>query len=304
MKMPVIIIFLLFYAGASSASITPVKDLQGLLADKKYSLAIKTGERLLLQYPQWPDVRFLTAYAYQMNQQPQKAAVIYQSLISSHPELPEPRNNLAIIYQARGDHDMASQLLVEAMQTHKSYAMAYQNLSRLYTGIAGEAYRRALSESGKASPYKIELTALNRIERIASPPAAVMTTVAKPVEPISPSLTDVRSTLKVQIKAWAQAWSRQDFDAYISFYATTYRADFKTHAAWVNHRRQRVMQPEFITVGLSDIEIRLQDNALATVQFTQRFDSPDYSDQVIKKLRFQIIATQWKIIEESVLAEL
>jgi Flp pilus assembly protein TadD len=87
-------------------------------------------------------VKFLTAYAYRVNNQPETAAALYQQLILQHPELPEPRNNLAMIYQARGDYDAASKLLVEAIETHESYATAYRNLGRIYTGIASILNRR------------------------------------------------------------------------------------------------------------------------------------------------------------------
>ena len=43
--------------------------------------------------------------------------MLYQDLIEDNPDLPEPRNNLAMIYLAQGDYDRASQLLVEALNT-------------------------------------------------------------------------------------------------------------------------------------------------------------------------------------------
>jgi len=44
------------------------------------------------------------------------------------PELPEPYNNLAVLYAARGDHDGARDALLRAISTHPSYATAHENL--------------------------------------------------------------------------------------------------------------------------------------------------------------------------------
>ena len=164
-------ILVLFASSLSHASSHTFEGLQDLIAEQKFVLAVEAGEQLLEKKPLWPHVQFLTAYAYQMNKQSNKAAIMYQALINQHPELPEPRNNLAMIHLATGDYDAASKLLVEAISTHNSYATAYQNLSRIYTGIASEAYRRALSESKEPTNYthKIELAALSQLEPVNQP---------------------------------------------------------------------------------------------------------------------------------------
>jgi Flp pilus assembly protein TadD len=117
-----LVIFLALLATAAASAATSVKQVQQLLEQQKYVDAANAGEQLLQQSPEHARTRFLTAYAYQMSSQTDKAVMLYQDLIKDNPDLPEPRNNLAMIYLAQGDYDRASQLLVEALNTSPSYA--------------------------------------------------------------------------------------------------------------------------------------------------------------------------------------
>ncbi|MFT5739602.1 MAG: tetratricopeptide (TPR) repeat protein [Gammaproteobacteria bacterium] len=71
-----------------------------------------------------------------MDKQLDRAAELYTVLINKNPLLPEPRNNLAMIYLSQGDFDRASMVLIDALNTHPSYAAACENLNRIYKGIA------------------------------------------------------------------------------------------------------------------------------------------------------------------------
>ncbi|MCP4490238.1 MAG: tetratricopeptide repeat protein [Gammaproteobacteria bacterium] len=291
-----IILFALFCVISGQVMAGTADDLRTMVVEKKFTAAIETGESLLQQNPLWPDVQFLTAYSYQMSQQSERAADIYQNLIRQHPELPEPRNNLAMIYLANGDHDAASKLLVEAINTHNSYATAYQNLSRIYTGIANEAYRRALSESAEPAKHtpKIELAALTQLEPQDSQGSA-LPRVSAVLE------QSTKSLLSQQVELWARAWSNKDFATYTSFYSTEYRFNFQTHNAWVEHRRQRITRPGIIKIRISNINVRAEYSNQVIIDFDQSFESTNYSDRVKKRLRFRLIDSQWKITDERVL---
>lgn len=299
-----IIVFSLISSLFSPAWANSEQVLQTLVQQKKFRSAIQSGEKLMARQPQSARVKFLTAYAYQMNRQMDKAEVLYRQLISQHPYLPEPRNNLAIIYQANGDYDAASKLLVEAIETHESYATAYQNLSRIYTAIASEAYRRALSESTEPAKYthKIELAALSQLN--------IAIDADEPENPAQDSSEemlnrqDIAALLKKRVMDWASAWSNKDFPAYTSFYSIAHHPDFDSHSEWLEYRRQRILRPGFLKISISDIQIRAQDNESAIIDFKQSFDSPGYSDRVVKRLGFRLIGDQWQIVDEKVLSVL
>ena len=299
--------------------------MQQLIAQKQYAKAIQSGEQTLRQTPQDANTRFLAAYAYQMTGKTDQAIKMYEDLIRDEPQLPEPRNNLAMIFLAQGDYDRASQLLVSAINTRINYAIAYNNLSQVYKGIASEAYRRAISESSEPAKYThdIELMAITRLDhssaesqtQIASLPTSepvlpkATATEAPVAEEASaiPSLVNIANldTLMIEkVMSWAKTWSSKDFDNYKASYAPDYRDKFKTHEQWVQYRRGRILRPGDIKVDISNFSIKQRNSTTVTVDFTQAFSSPNYSDRVVKRLYFERFGNQWKIAKERVLSVL
>ena len=297
-----ILIFLCLLATAAASAATSIQQLQQLLEQQQYADAVNAGKQLLAQNPKHTRARFLTAYAYQMSAQPEKAEILYQNLIEDNPDLPEPRNNLAMIYLAKGDYDRASQLLVEALNTSPSYATAYDNLSQIYKGIASEAYRRAVSESSEPAKYThdIKLTALTKLDTVDDEPV----TDKIPDNQTLINFANQETLLLERVKDWATAWSGKDFAAYTKFYNSGYRADFESHDQWIEYRRKRIARPGEIKVEISNIQIKWRSENKAIIDFEQAYDSVRYSDRVVKRLAFSRIGSQWKITEERVLSVL
>jgi tetratricopeptide (TPR) repeat protein len=294
--------FLLFcvlcFKPAFSAS--RFQDLQLLIDQNLFAPAVVAGEELLVKHPGNARIQFLTAYAYQMDKQVDQAKKLYQSLIKDYPELPEPRNNLAMIYLDQGDSDKAIQILIDALNTNLAYSTAYKNLGKIYRGIASETYRRAVSDANQpevAAP-EIELAVLSKLN------SADKFTIETPSAESSSlvNTANVQTLLIEQIKNWANAWEQRDIPAYINFYSNDHRPNFETHKAWVEHRRKRIMRPGDIVVRASDIEIRAQGENRAIIDFIQTYDSPNYSDRVLKRLGFRRIGSQWKIATERVIS--
>jgi len=322
----VLFVGLLLAGDVLAANASP--RLQLLIEQSQFVAAAQSGEKLLLQNPQDSEARFLTAYAYQMSGKPDQAILLYETLIRDNPALPEPRNNLAMIYLARGDYDLASQLLIDAINTRSSYATAYANLSLVYKGIASEAYRRAVSESSEPENYnhEIKLTAITSLEAVAAgqppmpPPmpqvalqteAATAPAVAEPAAqqvanstPTPVNSVDLQTSLIDSVHNWAEAWSGKQFDAYTAAYVPDYRDRFDTHEKWLQHRRGRIMRPGEIKVEVSGFAIKQRGDKRASIDFVQAFSSPGYSDRVVKRLYFDRVGSQWKITAEKVLSVL
>ena len=300
-------------------------SMQQLIVQKQYAKAIQSGEQTLRQTPTDANTRFLTAYAYQMTGKTDKAIKMYEDLIRDEPQLPEPRNNLAMIFLEQGDYDHASQLLVSAINTRISYAIAYANLSQVYKGIASEAYRRAISQSSETDKYThdIELTAITWLDssstdastqvaslsttKVILPVAIVKKAPVAETDDATPSLVNVANldTLMIEkVISWANAWSNKNFDNYQAAYAPEYRDKFNTHAQWVKHRRGRILRPGDIKVEVSGFSVKQRNANRVTVDFTQAFNSPSYSDRVVKRLDFEQVGNQWKIAKERVLSVL
>src|SRR3972149_4567020 len=64
--------------------------------------------------------------------------------LPAFPALPEPYNNLAVIYAAQGQYEKARAALEQSIRTHPSYATAYENLGDVYAKLASQAYDKAL----------------------------------------------------------------------------------------------------------------------------------------------------------------
>nr|WP_245652734.1 tetratricopeptide repeat protein [Methylophilus rhizosphaerae] len=68
----------------------------------------------------------------------------FTDLTEKFPNLPEPYNNLAVLYADQGQYDKARKALEAAIKTHPSYATAHENLGDIYARLASEAYDKAL----------------------------------------------------------------------------------------------------------------------------------------------------------------
>ncbi len=339
--MPRFIAFLILLYAAFPAFSNSTSQLQQALDDRHYDQAATLGLALLRQQPKNVQARFLTALAFQLAGQQKIAARQYQELITLAPKLPEPRNNLAMIYMSEGKYDQAIDLLVTSLNTHPAYATAWKNLKKLYQGLASEAYRKALSKekNPRSVMNKIHLSALTRLystptqkapainaasaelpRPVLPKPAPQPVVVPKPAaqprhithRPANSPKTQTTKALPTTsittpidaIRQWAQAWSNQDFPRYLAAYRDGYKDHQSSHRAWVAYRRARILKPGFIHVVVDRFKTRSTSATRAIIDFRQRFSSPNYKDQVIKRLYLSKIDGHWKITREKTLSVL
>ena len=83
----------------------------------------------------------------------------FQALTEDYPELPEPYNNLAVLYSSKGQFEKARVALELAIQTHPSYSTAHENLGDIYAKLASQAYDKALQldKANGAAATKLNL---------------------------------------------------------------------------------------------------------------------------------------------------
>ncbi|HSW19011.1 MAG TPA: tetratricopeptide repeat protein, partial [Ramlibacter sp.] len=99
------------------------------------------------------------------------------------PELPEPYNNLGVLYAAQNQNDKAREALEMAVRNNPAYATAHENLGDIYARMAAQSYARTmqLEPANATAPAKLTLI------RSALDPArlrgAAATTVAPAVAP-------------------------------------------------------------------------------------------------------------------------
>ena len=128
-------------AHAQSESLQEVNQLfrQGQL-DK----ALERVNAYLATQPKEARGRFLKGLILTEQNKPAEAIKVFTALTEDYPELPEPYNNLAVLYASQGQYDKARSALEMAIRTHPSYATAHENLGDIYAKMATQAYDKAL----------------------------------------------------------------------------------------------------------------------------------------------------------------
>lgn len=100
------------------------------------------------------------------------------------------------------------------------------------------------------------------------------------------------------VRDWADAWSAQDPDRYLAYYADSYSPEGGvSRSAWASTRRQRLTEPRFIQVEVDSLEFqREQDRAVVT--FRQSYRSDTFRDVVEKRLSLIAVDGDWRIASE------
>ena len=93
--------------------------------------ALEQAERHLAKNPRDAQVRFLKGLILGDQGKGDEAIGVFTSLTEDFPELPEPYNNLAVLYAAQEKYDAAKHALVMAIRVHPNYATAQENLGDL-----------------------------------------------------------------------------------------------------------------------------------------------------------------------------
>jgi len=127
-------------------------DANKLFRHGKLELALATTNSYLADKPKDPQARFLKGLILTEQGNITDAIKIFSGLTEDYPGLPEPYNNLAVLYASQGHYEQAQKSLEMAIRTHPSYATAHENLGDIYAKMASQAYDRALQlDKGNAA---------------------------------------------------------------------------------------------------------------------------------------------------------
>jgi ketosteroid isomerase-like protein len=119
-------------------------DVNQLLRAGKHSEALAKADQYLAAKPRDPQMRFLKGVIQTEAGKPADAISTFNKLTEDYPELPEPYNNLAVLYAGQSQFDKARAALEMAIRTNPSYATAHENLGDVYAKLASQAYSKAL----------------------------------------------------------------------------------------------------------------------------------------------------------------
>lgn len=136
------------WAATDTSAYTEVQQLQSA---GKTSEALARADKYIAANPRDPQMRFVKANVLSGSGKAAEAEALLLQLTSDYPELPEPWNNLAVLYASRGQLDKAQEALQSALRINPAYATALENLGDVRVRQAAEAYQRArLLDAGNA----------------------------------------------------------------------------------------------------------------------------------------------------------
>ena len=126
-----------------SAQVSELNEARAALRAGNPAGALAAVDKHLAAKPQDADGRFLRGVILTELARPDEAFQVFVVLTQDFPELPEPYNNLAVLYAARGEYERARANLEMAIRAKPDYATAYENLGDVYARLSSQAYEKA-----------------------------------------------------------------------------------------------------------------------------------------------------------------
>jgi len=310
-----------------------LQDANKLFKQGLHAQAMEKVNIILASKPKDAQARFLKGLIFAEQNNIPEAITTFTGLTEDYPELPEPYNNLAVLYAGQGNYEKAKSSLEMAIRTHPSYATAHENLGDIYAKMASQAYDRALQLDKSNTNTQTKLALIRELfsknSRTAAKPVVVAqaapaqadtasaTTPAttasgtaastpvvtlpaqpKPVVTVAP-LADPSADVLKATQEWAAAWSAKNSKKYLAFYAKEFKAPGgESRGAWETQRKQRIAAPKSIRVEVRDAKVKLVDDKHASVGFKQTYRASHLNVISSKTLSWVKADGQWLIAEE------
>jgi tetratricopeptide (TPR) repeat protein len=324
-------------AAAALFAVLPVPAAADELADVSksmkagnYAEALGKADAFLIQKPRDAQMRFLKGVILTEQNKSTEAIAVFSKLTEDFPDLPEPYNNLAVLYAAGGQFEKARAALDRAIRTNPTYATAYENLGDVHAKLASQAYDKALQLDSGNSAAKSKLTLVRNLVATGSgsivKPAATTTAAAKPAASLPATVVasakpeskpeakpEIKPAAKAEPKAdvgaerddvlaavdgWANAWSAKDVKSYLAFYGSKFEPPKgMSRKAWTEERQQRIAGKGRINVKIESPQVSFNGNT-ATVKFRQIYTSDRLTANSRKTLVLTRNGSKWLIQQE------
>lgn len=299
-----------------------LSEAEELIEEGELDAALVEVDSILSRNPSDLEARFLKGMILTGQTRDDEAIEIFTSLTTDYPALPEPYNNLGVLFTQQGDFDNARAALHAAILIKPDYAIAHENLGDLYTKIAVHYYGRALEEDRLNESVRLKQSRLSNLlsvqehkrKQAAKNESLMLTPVAESVEDQAteasestretgysdPQLDDAsEQAILSTVGGWSAAWSAQHADAFLAYYSSDFKPrDGLTREEWVAKRRNRFHKPGFIKISVDQHKVEATGDVTARVEFVQTYQSDNYSDQVLKILDMRRENGDWKIYRE------
>jgi tetratricopeptide (TPR) repeat protein len=314
-------------------------DVSRLLRANQLGEALAKADQYLASKPRDPQMRFLKGVIQTEAGKTNDAIGTFTKLTEDYPELPEPYNNLAVLYAGQSQFDKARASLEMAIRTNPSYATAHENLGDVYAKLASQAYSKALQLDGNNTGVQPKLALIRDLFAPTKGTAAAKPTAAAPVPapaakppvvaaapapaptpaaapkpaasapvpapapapaPAAPTANaNDQNEARSAVLAWAEAWSRKDLSAYFGAYGK----DFSPAGGLSRAKWEEDRKARIL--GKSRISVKLSNINIdvkgnrATARFRQDYSADALAISSGKTLELQKAGERWVIVREA-----
>lgn len=319
---------------AASAHADEYADVNQLVRAGKLPEAMVKADQYLATKPKDPQMRFLKGVIQRDSGKTSDAIGTFTRLTEDYPELPEPYNNLAVLYAGQSQYDKARAALEMAIRTNPSYATAHENLGDVYAKLASQAYNKALQLDSTNAAVAPKLALIRELFNpagakgqrpavapaapaapapVAAPPASAIrpapppTSVVAPVPPQSPATSPAGAAAGVNptkeaeaaVRAWASAWAAKDVKSYLASYGKEFAPPGSmSRAQWEAERKQRIGSKSSISIKLENLNVTV-NGSKATAKFRQDYRASGLAVSSRKTLELIKSGDRWQIVKES-----
>ncbi len=302
-----ILIFLLFLLPLSVMADADT-ELQDLFSQEDYESALLLVETQLQSDPN--NVQWMLARGFTLVKlgRLDKAEAYYLQLIGRLPDRPEPRNNLAMVYNLRGEFGKAVKALDQIIIDFPNYARAYENLGDTYINIAQYQYQLGLDKTGEAI-FERKSRLSENFDQIANhlnPPQIFKKSDLVPTDGSGqvqrqlqkPVNNELEKSVYLSLQAWAKDWMSMDFNRYGTHYARQFVPQSGISIdAWMEKKKRVFARAGSIQVALSEIDIKVKGDT-ALIWFIQLYNSDEIRQKSKKFLELRRSDQSWLIVKE------
>ena len=295
-------------------------EVNRLMRAGQMSEALTKADQYLAGKPRDPQMRFLKGVIQTETGKQNDAIATFSKLTEDFPELPEPYNNLAVLYAGQSQFDKARAALEMAIRTNPSYATAHENLGDVYAKLASQAYSKALQLDASNTAVAPKLSLIRNLfsadakgvrpttVAAATPPAnapaastrpATATAAVAAPAPAAAPAGAAQDEVEAAVLAWAKAWSNKNMQSYLGAYAPGFTPPGgQSRQEWEADRRARIVPRNRIGVDLSDISVTVNGDR-ATAKFRQAYSSDTLNVTSRKTLDLVKSGNRWLILRET-----
>ena len=332
------VLLLAFGLSVTAAYADEYTDVNALIRAGKFAEAQAKADQYLSGKPRDPQMRFIKGVIQTEAGKPGDAITTFTQITQDYPELPEPYNNLAVLYAGQSQFDKARAALEMAIRTNPSYATAHENLGDVYAKLASQAYSKALQlDSGNtgvqpklalirtlfapeakgqkpATGAQAAAAAAAKAPVVAAAPAApapAAPAAAKPAPapaaaapaaappPAAAAPSGAEKDVETAVRNWAAAWAAKDMTGYLGSYGKDFAPPKgESRKAWEEDRRARIVGKSRITVKLDNLSVAV-DGSKATAKFRQAYSADSLNVSSRKTLDLVKAGERWVIVRES-----